>query len=277
MDKSSPPKAWHARLALHYTTDGGRSVLRRREHEGPLAVQKSLYPEGSICHNFVLHPPAGIAGGDQLDVDARLDQGTHVVLSTPGAGKWYRSSGATAHQRLHFTVGPMAVLEWLPQETIFYSGAQAQLRTRIDLQADAIYLGWEITCLGRPASGERFDHGQMRQQTEIYKDGRLRWNEQTTLFGEDPLLHSPIGMKGYSASATMLAAGREATPAILGALRALSRPERILAVTAIGDLILLRQLSHSAQQTRNCFAEARKILRPWLCGAEDQPLRIWRT
>ena len=270
--------AWRARLALQYTLDGARCVLSRRQHEGPLAVQKSLYPEGSgICHNFILHPPAGMAGGDELDIDVQLHKDAHVVLSTPGAGKWYRSAGDFARQRLRFRLERHAMLEWLPQESIFYSGAHANLRTRIDLQAGATYLGWDITCLGRPASGESFAKGEMRQHTELYIDNRLRWNEQAGVRGDDPLLGSAIGMKGFSISATLLAAGREASPDILGALRSLSNPDCVLAVTAMQEFVLLRQLSHSAQQTRECFARARALLRPWLCGIADQPLRIWRT
>ena len=38
--------AWHAELHLRFTRAGARSVLRDNRHQGPLRVQKALYPEG---------------------------------------------------------------------------------------------------------------------------------------------------------------------------------------------------------------------------------------
>jgi hypothetical protein len=102
------------------------TILARREHRGPLRVQKALYPEGpGVCHAIVLHPPAGIAGGDQLEIRVEADAGAHALLTTPGAGKWYRSSGAQSSQRIHIKVGAGATAEWLPQESILFSGALA--------------------------------------------------------------------------------------------------------------------------------------------------------
>lgn len=275
--ESMQRSAWRARLALGYRREADRSVLIRREHEGPLAVQKSLYPEGGICHNFVLHPPAGVAGGDELDIRVHLDEAAHAVLSTPGAGKWYRSAGTLAQQRLHFELNRGAMLEWLPQETILYSGAQAALHTRIDLASEAVYLGWEITCLGRPASGEVFAAGTMKQYTEIYAGDRLLWNEQGSVSGSDPLFNSAVGLRGCSINATMIAAGKTVTPDLLTALRVLHRDDALLAVTALDNVLLLRHLGHSAQAARELFAACRQTLRPWLCGIDAQSLRIWRT
>src|SRR3982075_4786468 len=93
--------SWKAELRLEFERREGRTVLAKRRHEGPLVVQKPLYPEGdAVGHAIVVHPPAGIAGGDELEFSARADEGAHALLTTPGAGKWYRSGGAWARQRL---------------------------------------------------------------------------------------------------------------------------------------------------------------------------------
>src|SRR5438094_9519722 len=118
MRLSEPVAAsWKARLSLSFARDGNRSVLAGRSHEGPLVVQKPLYPEGgAICHAIVVHPPGGIAGGDELALSATVGDGAAALLTTPGAAKWYRSAGPWAKQSVAFDVE--GTLEWLPQETI---------------------------------------------------------------------------------------------------------------------------------------------------------------
>src|SRR5512147_1863763 len=162
-------QSWSARLQLGFEQRAGRTVLAERRHDGPLVVQKPLYPEGdAVCHAIVVHPPAGIAGGDELELHARAGDGAHALLTTPGAGKWYRSAGPWASQKLRFEVA--GALEWLPQETIVFEGALARLSTQVRLQGDARYLGWEILCLGRTGSGEKFGKGEVRLDTALYRD-----------------------------------------------------------------------------------------------------------
>lgn len=94
-------RGWQARLELAYARRGAASYLSRRKHTGPLVVQKALYPEGeAVFHGIVLHPPAGIASGDELGLSVGVGMGAHVLLTTPGAGKGYRSAGASARRQL---------------------------------------------------------------------------------------------------------------------------------------------------------------------------------
>src|SRR5258706_70220 len=124
--------SWKGELRLEFERREGRTVLAKRRHDGPLVVQKPLYPEGgAVCHAILVHPPAGIAGGDELEFSARAAEGAHALLTTPGAGKWYRSGGAWARQRLEFDAREGACIEWLPQETIVYDGALADIRTAV--------------------------------------------------------------------------------------------------------------------------------------------------
>ena len=65
--------SWLAKLSLSYERTAIGTVLKRSLHEGPLRVQKALYPEGDdICHTVIIHPPAGIAGGDTLDINVSI-------------------------------------------------------------------------------------------------------------------------------------------------------------------------------------------------------------
>jgi urease accessory protein len=76
---------WHAHLHLDYRQESARSVARFR-HDGPLRILQSLYPEGdAICHNVLVHPPGGLVGGDTLDIDIEAADGSHGLITTPGA------------------------------------------------------------------------------------------------------------------------------------------------------------------------------------------------
>lgn len=273
---------WRARLDLRFERRGEQTVLAQRHHRGPLRVQKALYPEGpGICHAIVLHPPSGIAGGDELDISADLQATAHALLTTPGAGKWYRSSAPWARQSLDLAVDENAILEWLPQENIVFDGALADMRTLVHLGPGARYLGWEILCLGRRASNEHFTHGELRMNTRIEQSGKPLWIEQARLTGGSPLLDSPVGLDGYSVCGTLLAAGATISPALLAACRAIAASDDdsqgLRGLTALPKLLVARYLGHSSEAARAWFIGLRQLLRPALLGCEAQALRIWTT
>lgn len=272
--------AWQASLALDFERRGEATVLAGRRHEGPLRVQKALYPEGQhLCHAIVLHPPAGIAGGDQLRIDIGIDAGAQALLTTPGAGKWYRSAGAEARQSVTLKVGAGGTAEWLPQESIVFDGAAARMRTQVDLAEDARYLGVETICFGRRASGESFDRGHLHLATDIRIDGKPVWHERGHIDGGSPLLHSPIGLAGYSVCSTVLAAGIALPPAVLAACRAVASAEAGASwgVSALPHVFVARYLGHSAEAARLWFIELWQHLRPVLIGREMIVPRIWNT
>jgi urease accessory protein len=262
-------QTWRAGLALAFERRGERTVLAERRHEGPLVVQKPLYPEGdAVCHAIVVHPPAGIAGGDELELAARAGVGAHALLTTPGAGKWYRSGGPWASQALRFDVD--GALEWLPQETIVFEGARARLETEVRLAEGARYLGWEILCLGRTGSGERFGKGEVQLDTKLYRDGKLLWLERGRIEGGGALLDSPAGLQGRPVCGTLVASG---APFDVAACRAVEG----VAVTQLPGVLLARYLGDSSEEAKRLFAQVWTALRPALFGRDAQPPRIWST
>lgn len=278
-DEASPAQAgWHAALALGFERRGERSVLASRQQSGPLVVQKALYPEGGdVCHVVVLHPPAGIAGGDRLRIEARAGDGARALLTTPGAGKWYRSAGAKAAQHVSLEVGEGATLEWLPQETIVFDAALAGLHTDIRLAPTARFLGWEILCLGRTGSGERFTRGECRLDTTMRCGDVLLWRERGRIAGGSRLLESPAGLAGHPVCGTLLASAPQIDDALLAQCRALAPREGEGALTRLPRLLVARYLGDSSEAAKLYFAALRRLLRPALLGLPANDPRIWNT
>jgi len=268
--------SWKARLALGFSRSEGRTVLAERRHDGPLVVQKPLYPEGGeVCHAIVVHPPAGIAGGDELMLEVRAAKDASVLLTTPGAAKWYRSAGPWAKQAAKFDVE--GVLDWLPQEAIVFDGARAEVDCDVSLGADAGFIGWDIVCLGRTGSGERFARGALRSSIRVRRAGELLWQERARIDGGGRLLDSPAGLAGCPVFGTLFASFNGLEKKILESLR---EPEPVRgagAVTLLPGILLARYLGDSSEAARRYFTALWRILRPALAGRPAAEPRIWQT
>lgn len=281
------PAEWRAGLALEIASGPRGSRLVHSRHHGPLYVQKPFYPEGSdLAHIYLLHPPGGLVSGDRLDIEVVARTDARTLLTTPGAGRAYRARADQARQiqrtRLRLAAG--ASIEWLPQETIIFPGAQAHLMTRVDLSQGSHYLGWEMTCLGLPADGQPFDRGRLDQALEINLDGRPLLRDRFALGDHNRHLGAArVGLQACSVHGLLVAGPLPAATdaeALLDSLRAaVAGPPAasMTAITRIGDLVVGRFLGHSAQRGRQQFLRLWELLRPALLGRPACPPRIWAT
>jgi len=274
---------WRGHLHIDYSRDGERTVALDR-HQGPLRVLKRLYPEGpGICHHVLVHPPGGVVGGDELRVDAHLAEGTHAVLTTPGATRFYRSEGALARQqvRLHLAAG--ARVEWLPLEAIAHSGCVAENHLSLNLQPGAEAMAWDVLALGLPASNEAFDRGSFLQHLEVPG----QWLERGLIRADDlRLLHGPLGLAGlpvlgtlcFVAGSPLPGARREALlDAARGAIAGSPLSAQAGATAAQAGVVVVRVLAARVEPAMALLAAVRAAWRAeaWQLGAE--PPRIWRT
>jgi urease accessory protein len=277
-EHESAAAGWDARLALRFEREGGRTVLRRREHFGPLRVQKALYPEDdAVCQVVVVHPPAGVVAGDSLAIDVVAGTGAHAQATTPGAAKWYRSTGSVARSETTVRVESGAIVEWLPLETLLFEGARAAIGLGIELARDARFIGWDIACLGRTASGERFDSGRLEQRFDLRRDGELLWCDRIVLDGGARALQSGAILGGEPVFGTMIAAPSEASDALLAACRGVRCDGGSGAVTRLPHVLVVRFIGESVAAARTYFATLWGLLRPALAGREAVHPRIWST
>ena len=266
-------KHWRAELALGFAQKAGKTILGERKQSGPLTVQRAFYPEDGLAHVYILHPPGGVVGGDELHITAHCAEQAQVLLTTPAAGKFYRSNGALARQTVHLHVADQASLEWLPQETLLFGGAQADLRLQVELSRQSRFIGWDMVCLGLPASGDRFEQGAARLRLRINREGRPLLIEN--LKADYEFAQSIWGLRGHPLLGALYAYPFPQSG--LDNVRALWEDQPGFGATLLDGLLVCRGIAPQAAALRAEFERAWRLLRPVVVGRPACPPRIWAT
>ncbi len=276
-------KNWVAKLDLELADNGGKTVLKHRKHQGPLMVQKPFYPEGELCHLYVLHPPGGVVGGDQLEINLTLHGQAQGLITTPGANKFYRSSGQFAHLNQFINLSGQSSLEWMPQETIYFSGCQVQVKTVVNLNEGGHFSGWEISCFGQPASDVAFEKGICHQHFEIWQQGTPLFMERNKIGGGQDILAASWGLQGYTTLGTFIVApGTQTMLEMVQNLNLKNKNEDvsqdgIVTVTLLDNSLVCRAMAYEAQWVKHKFSKIWKVLRPRTIKKEAILPRIWST
>ena len=272
---------WHASLQLDYTLEGTRTVARHA-HNGPLHILQSLYPEGdAVCHNVLAHPPGGLVGGDTLDITATVGPGAHGLVTTPGATRFYRSTGERALQRTHLTLAEGARLEWLPLEALCYNACNAENHLTLNLAPGAECMGWDVTALGLPHAGQPFDTGRFVQHIEAPG----RWLERGVIDAADHrLLESPLGLAGQRCMASLFFVvgtplERARRDTALDAARAVMDAHALKASAGAtspnGQVLVVRALAPQVEPAMQLLRQVRAAWRAALWQLCAEPPRIW--
>jgi urease accessory protein len=271
--------AWHGQLDLLFTQKDNITRLARSYATAPLKVQRPFYPEGGVCHTVLLHTAGGIVGGDRLSSRLLLEPHTQVLLTTAAAAKIYRSSGLTAQQTVEIEVGNHAHLEWLPQETIVFDRALYHQHIRVNLGRGATWCGWEITRLGRSASGEQFLAGQWRNAIEIWQNGQPLWIDRQQLTGSGEQWQSFQGVAGQPIVGTLAMMGISVEPEVVQRARDLwigADPAMVYGVTRVQGGLVCRYRGSDRQAVWRWFKAVWNLVRQRYRGRTACLPRVWQ-
>jgi urease accessory protein len=286
---AEPLDGWQARLELRFARDGATTRLVGNRHSGPLRLLKPLTSDDGLRLDAVIvHPPGGLVGGDRLSIDVEADAGSAVLLTTPGAQKWYRPmTAATATVETRLRLGDGAAVDWLPQPSILFDGARANQSLSIAMASTATCVGWEMLVRGRAAMGERWQRGRIEQTIEVTVGGVPRWRQRLVAGADDRSFDSPLGWCGHGIAASIWycapASSRDRLAAVRDRWRALiAAPDRagsrvLGAATQPGDgLVLAQLLGDDAEALQGCCAALWRAARRGGPAPDADP-RIWRT
>lgn len=276
---------WYAKLELGFQKDQNRTILHHRKHFGPVRVQKMLWPEKTgVCHAIVVHPPAGIAGGDHLTFQIQVEPHAHALVTTPGAGKWYKTNAKSAFQHIDITVKDHAIFEWLPQETMLFDGACAHSETLIHLAQTASFIGWDLLVIGRQARQEKFQSGHYHNHFKLYRNQTLLVTDRLSFTGNDRWLSSCLGMNGHAVMASFWAVPPEQFRSAdvldeqIELMRELIMRMKVnVTLTRLDQVICARYLGDDVRECHDAFSAIRARLRRYWFDLEEEFPRIWRT
>lgn len=275
-------RQWHASISMLFENRSSdqKTILRGLKHQGPLRIQKPFYPMSlRQCHAYLLHPPGGLVSGDKLLIEAELKTNSHVLLTTPSAGKAYRClEGAPKQsQDVSFVLDKGAILEWMPQGNIFFNDAKVDLNLNIDMAEDAKLLAWEINCFGRPAGSEPFTEGRVRQSIDIRRGGKPFFIERTCFDGGSDMMSKPWGLASHSVIGTFIATHQLSELEIASLRQRLAERYPELVLTQKPDCLILRYLGDSIEKAQAAFEHAWQYLRPIMIACDAVRPRIWNT
>jgi urease accessory protein len=268
--------SWVAKLELHFSKSKSKTFISKRKHIGPLTIQRAFYPEGDLCHLYLLHPPGGVVGGDQLTIEVKTDSNSCSLITTPGATKIYRSKDCKcAVINQSFSVANDSSLEWLPMETIIFPGAESNFFTKFSLSGNAKLAAWEVQCLGRPAINESFDAGNLKFNFELWRDDtpilidKLKINQSE--------LDNVVGLRGHPVFGTFIISSASQTVLDLVRSKIPQGKGYIYGVTQIEDIIVIRGLANKTHLIQDIFRNIWQSVRPLVFDREASVPRIWAT
>ena len=269
-------QGWIAKLELNFSVSRSKTFLSKRKHIGPLTVQRPFYPEEGLCHLYLLHPPGGVVGGDQLSIVVKTDSDSSALITTPGATKIYRSNGhkcSTINQ--NFTVANNSSLEWLPMETIIFPGARSKFSTKFSLSGNARVAAWEIHCLGRPVINESFNAGKLEFSFELWRDESPVLLDKLIINKSE--LDNAVGLRGYPVFGTFIISNASKEVLDLVRTKLFDGDDCVFGATQIEDIIIIRCLARRTHLVQDFFREVWQRIRPLVFDREASIPRIWAT
>ena len=280
LSNTESQRHWPAFLLLGFDKGDAKTRMHQMQFHGPLRVQRPFYPEGEVCHVYLLHPPGGLVSGDDLNIQLQCEAGSKVLVTTPSAGKIYRadSNDIAQKQRVDIQVTDSRC-EWLPMETIVFDGAHGRLNTQVNLYGDAQFIGLDVFCLGRPKSNLPFVSGSVEQRLALYHNDVPLLLERQFLASNDPLISARSGFNGKLVSGTLVAFGLAEPEQAVDSLRVYLQNESIqtLSVTYRLKVLVVRYLGACSEQAQTQLRACWQLLRPLMSGEPACIPRIWNT
>jgi urease accessory protein len=267
---------WSAYLDLKFRSTEQKTRLIPVRRYGPLSVQRPFYPEHDLCHTYLLHPPGGVVGGDQLDLRVNAGEHAKALLTTPGATKFYQSASQTAQVKQDIQLDRSASIEFLPQENIYFPGAIVNSTTRLSVAPDSNAMLWEKHCFGRPANAENFTNGNIKTRLDIFAEEQYLFTETQRIDWQE--IQRSSGMRHNPVMGTFVVVTNNLSKQLVNACREIKPIAGEVGITQLlQSMLVVRYMGGSTLQLNAYFVRLWEILRPAVLNRKACHPRIWNT
>jgi urease accessory protein len=155
-------------LKLDYAKVEGKTIIADSYVTTPWKFLPPIYLDDTgVAYTLLVNLSGGMVAGDGLSVAMNLDRGVHVLASAPSANRVYRSEEKLSEQAINISVGPDAILEWLPDHTIPFAGSQFRQTIHVGLASRATIVLWDALASGRIARNERWAFTYLENEIRI--------------------------------------------------------------------------------------------------------------
>lgn len=159
--------------------------LKEQSFSAPFHLSKPHLDAEALVVN-VVNPTAGLFDGDEVELDARVEAGTSLVLTTPSASRAYKSrSGKPALVTQRVQVESGAFAEFVPEPLIPHAGSIYHQSTELRVKPGGGLMFFEWLAPGRVASGESFLFEQLDWKTDVWLGAQLVARERYHLKAND--------------------------------------------------------------------------------------------
>jgi urease accessory protein len=264
-------------LELTFRARDGGTAIGWLHQQAPC---RALFPR--VAHDepvqaVAINIAGGLVGGDSIRSAVTAGVDTRALATSQAAEKVYRSGDRSVRVETSIAAAAGSRVEWMPQPTILFDGANLVRHTRLDVAGDARLMAGEVTILGRAAHGERLGQGSLFDEWAVRRDGRLVWIDRTRVDDWADVLDDPNGFGGAEATALLVYAGPDAAARLDEARSLLDAAGTVAGATVIDGLLVLRWLGREAARLVSAYADFWRRFRARIgFGAAILPT-IWQT
>ena len=226
---------------------------------------------------LLVNSGGGFVEGDVSHFHGVLEPGTRALFTTTASSKFYKCpGGAVSREIVDLHVGEDALLEFCPDEAIPFARSRVHRINRIALEPSSRLFATDMVSAGRVhyGDGEVFRFHHLVSEFRITVGGRLVALDRLvattpeTIAALQRLWQERLHMATAFAYAPDLP--RAVEDDVHEAIEGVAGTEA--GVTRIGNLVIVRILSHETWQAHEALFNAWTALRPAIAGKNARPI-----